>query len=361
MLTTILQKQIDKTGDILFSKFMQAALYHPEYGYYMRTQPKIAPDADFITAPTIGNLFARSLSVQLKQVAEQNLLTDVLEYGAGTGQLAYDLLSANPWIKTYIIVEVSPYLRKTQETKLASLGPQLQHKIIWLQDMPSSFSGIVIANEIIDAFAVARFHWQAGTLYEQYVTNINNKLSYQLGAPSFELKKYIEKFNLTQYFNTIDNYCSEANLALGPWIKNISQKLTKGAILIIDYGFKQYEYYHPDRNEGTLIGHYKHQVQHEFLQNPGKIDITSHVDFTALASFAVENDLEISGYTNLASFLLNLGILKLTSTNGKSKQETNLLLAPHEMGELFKVIMLEKNLKETSLLGFSEHDKTHTL
>lgn len=163
------------------------------------------------------------------------------------------------------------------------------------------------------------------------------------------------------------------NLWLPGWIKGLNQSLQQGVILLFDYGFPRAEYYHPQRNTGTLMCHYQHKCHADPLYMPGEQDITAHVDFTAVAEAAYDVGLEIDGFNNLASFLVNCGLLAgdpgthstrspgVTEINNlTSNQEIKMLTSPAEMGELFKAMALTKNF-DAELCGFSNYDRTGTL
>lgn len=361
-LLTLLKEHISRSGKITFAEFMHHALYSPGLGYYSADTIKFGKQGDFITAPEIGNLFAGCLANQYKQIfsfADNN----VLEIGAGSGRLACDTLIAlerlQQDINNYFILEVSANLRQRQQDLIFERLPHLLEKIHWLDQLPTKFSGVIIANEVIDAMPVRRFHYANNILQEYYVTLDNQNFTYLLDKPSKELQTIFNNINIAQYINS--PYTSEINLWVTPWIKSLSACLHSGAILLCDYGFPRQEYYHPDRNTGTLMCHHAHRSNANPFLNIGLQDITAHVDFTLVAEAADANNLSVAGYTNLTSFLINCGILDLIDVGSIHQQhEFNLLTSPAEMGELFKVMALTKNL-QIDLLGFNQFDKTHCL
>lgn len=361
-LLSLIKEHINRTGKITFAEFMHHALYSPGLGYYSADTIKFGKQGDFITAPEIGNLFAQCLANHCKQICMYSS-NNILEIGAGSGRLACDLLTIleknNHKIDKYYILEVSENLKQRQQDLIFKHLPHMLHKVYWLDQLPTNFSGVIIANEVIDAMPISRFHYTNNTLQEYYVTLDNQNFTYVLDKPSEELKTIFNNINIPQYINS--PYTSEINLWVTPWIKSLSECLHNGAILLCDYGFPRKEYYHPDRNTGTLICHYAHKCNTNPFLNIGLQDITAHVDFTLVAEAADANNLSIAGYTNLTSFLINCGILDLIDVGSIHQQhELNLLTSPAEMGELFKVMALTKNL-QLDLLGFNQFDKTHCL
>lgn len=347
-------------GKISFAEYMQLVLYAPGLGYYSAGATKFGAAGDFVTAPELGTLFAQCVAQQCAQILALNPNSVILEIGAGSGQLACDLLTSlkklNSLPKKYLILELSAELRQRQQQKIRDLCPEYMNIFTWLDLLPeTAITGIILANEVLDAMPVTKFYATATQIQEYYVTEINNKLSYQLEPASEILQNAIIKLNLPNL-----PYESEINLWLPGWIKSLSESLNAGAILLFDYGFSRAEYYHPERSTGTLMCHYQHHSNPDPLFNPGLQDITAHVDFTAVAEAAEDNNLEISGYTNLASFLINCGITNFIETSIKQAQELNTLTSPAEMGELFKAMILTRSI-DIPLVGFSQFDKLHTL
>lgn len=359
LLTGYIANQIhNNDGQISFAKFMQEALYAPNLGYYNAGAIKFGQAGDFITAPELGSLFAQCLSKQCEQIFAKLKARNILEFGAGSGKLACDLLT-NLQLDNYYILEVSADLQQRQRQLIATQCPEHAHKVHWLDSLPNTFSGIIIANEVLDAMPVARFYFANDLLQEHYVSYNGENFFTKLGAASNKLTQAFKEAKLSSYLP--QPYSSEVNLWLSAWIKSLNACITSGAIILCDYGFPRAEYYHPERNHGTLMCHYKHRCHDNPFINIGLQDITAHVDFTAIAIAADASSLNVAGYTNLASFLLNCDVTKFfTPGNLKQAQELQILTSPAEMGELFKVIALTKNF-EMDLLGFEYFDKRHTL
>lgn len=362
-----LQKMLTNSGPIPFVEFMHYALYDPVVGYYNTTLPKFGRDGDFVTAPELTPLFGRTLAKQCAEILSTPDASTIFEFGAGSGRLCIDILqqleTLNCLPDHYFILEVSAALRANQRLLIHEQIPHLASKVEWLIRWPSiPFSGVIIANEVFDAMPVHRFLRHKKTIHESFVTlNHHGELieSYQ---PSINTK-------LITYVNshlpeTLENYYSEANLFLDSWMKECSQRLHHGALFIIDYGFPRHEYYHPDRSHGTLMCHYRHHAHANPFIHVGKQDITAHVDFTHVAEAADAAGFCVAGYTNQASFLLACGLLDLLEQNrflnGMNHQQFKCLIQPHEMGELFKVIGLTKQI-HFPLVGFSLYDKKRYL
>jgi len=363
-----LQMRLDQTPEMPFVEFMQLALYAPNEGYYSSGLQKLGMQGDFTTAPELTPLFGQTLANQCSQIL--NTLTNpiVFEYGAGSGRLCVDILrrlqQLNTLPEAYLILEVSANLRHRQQELVKKEIPELADKVQWLDSWPTkSFNGVILANEVLDAMPVHRFMLTEAGLLESYVMLEKGTL--------IERFKPCENPRLTQFVQERLNlpstpYLSEVNLFLDDWILNNFQLLESGAVILIDYGFPRHEYYHPDRNQGTLMCHYQHHAHSNPLLHPGEQDITAHVDFTHVAEAGHKAGFHVAGYTNQASFLLGNGLLSLTTELENEKesfratQAIKQLLQPSEMGELFKVIALTKNLT-LDLNGFQLHDKRVSL
>ncbi|MEE9332195.1 MAG: SAM-dependent methyltransferase [Methylophilaceae bacterium] len=374
-LTDLVQEEIAKAGGWLnFSDFMQLVLYAPSLGYYSGGLQKFGDvesgGGDFVTAPEITPLFSQALAQQVHQVLK---LTrgDVLELGAGTGQLAIDLLLALAELDQippqYYILEVSSHLRSVQYENLKSkLSSELFGKVIWLDALPKSFVGFMFGNEVLDAIPVHLVVKKNDALYERGVT-FDHTLQWQdQSLQTAEINNFVEKLQLPNDYLT--EVCP-AGIAL---INSLANALQRGAIVMLDYGFPANEYYHPQRNQGTLMCHYQHYAHSDPLINLGLQDITAHVNFTAIAEAGLRQGLDLHGYCNQAQFLMSCGLLDLLAKESPDNLERYIpmtaavqkLLSPAEMGELFKVIGFTKGLEEDSalaLLGFVKGDKSHTL
>lgn len=355
-------------GKLTFAHFMQLALYTPGLGYYSSGRIKFGQQGDFVTAPEISPLFGYCIACQCQQILTILPHASILELGAGSGRLAADILShlatLNCLPQHYFILELSAELRQRQQALLQKYVPTYYPQIVWLNSLPNpqSFTGIMLANEVMDALPVHLFRLDQTTFYERYVTCHNDQLVWEEGPPSSQaLRDRIAQIKHT-YLPDAASYLSEINLQLAPWITSLAQSLAQGVILLIDYGFPREEYYHPQRNQGTLMCHFHHYAHSDPLLYPGLQDITAHVDFTLVAESAKQAGLEVLGYTNQAWFLLKCGLMELatqanieanSSRQLRISQQLQKLTLPHEMGELFKVIALGRNFP-TALIGFAE-------
>ena len=366
-LAALIQKHIGQhQGWISFTDFMQMALYEPQLGYYSGGAKKFGHGGDFVTAPEISPLFAQTLANQAAQVlaATQG---SILELGAGTGKLAADLLLAlqdlNQLPGQYCIMEVSAHLRHIQrETMLAALPAGLMQRVVWLDTLPQNFTGMIIGNEVLDAIPVHLIHRTAQGLHERGVI-FNDGFIWQ--------DKRLSAGDLFEAANALalpQDYLTEICPAAFGLIASLAHVLEYGVIVMLDYGFPAREYYHPQRNLGTLMCHYQHYAHTEPLVYTGLQDITAHVDFTRIAHAGVNNGLMLAGFCSQAQFLMNCGILDLMSQVSPHDMANyaplaaaaQKLLSPAEMGDLFKVIAFSKQF-DAPLLGFTAGDKSHTL
>jgi SAM-dependent MidA family methyltransferase len=360
-------------GWISFARYMELALYTPGLGYYSGGSVKFGAGGDFVTAPQISPLFGRVLARQFAEVLKQTG-GGILELGAGTGLLASQILSELRALNVeakYSILEVSGALRARQQETLREFSPSSQpfyHEgrrsefILWLDSLPEKISGVIFGNEVLDALPVHLIHWTPNGPMERGVG---------MGESGFcwEDRPIADPLLLesARALDLPDGYISEINLAASALVKTLGERLESGLILFIDYGFGRSEYYHPQRHMGTLMAHYRHHALDDPFYLPGLCDLTSHVDFTAIADAALDSGMEVCGYTTQASFLLAGGIATLLEKTAPDLAARYLplstsvqkLLSPAEMGELFKVIGMRRHAACPS--GFSLGDQRHRL
>lgn len=365
LILTIVEAIHQAGGSISFADFMQRALYTPNLGYYSAGLQKFGEKGDFITAPEISPLFSHCLANHCQHILQTLESPIIIEFGAGSGIMCADILARLAHLHClpvqYAILEVSAELQQRQYITLKNTVPHLLPKVRWLTRLPDEkIQGIVLANEVIDAMPVSRFQWNKNDISEFYVSWNGENFEWQLQTmKNPRLRAAIEKYST----DLPENYVSEINPFLGAWISSVSDIIEKGAMLLIDYGFPRHEYYHPQRNQGTLLCHYRHRVHDNPLILVGLQDISAHVDFTTIAESAEQNHLEIAGYTNQANFLLDCGLTTLLSEydSQNTKQYIALtqgikkLILPTEMGEFFKVISLTRGLS-IDFIGFSRND-----
>ena len=368
-----IQQEIKKAGGwIDFSQFMQLALYAPQLGYYSAGNQKFGTGGDFVTAPEISALFGQTLAQQVAQILALSS-GSIMELGAGTGRLAVHLLHALEHLDClpdqYYILDVSDHLRQVQLEYLQDkLSPQLLRRVVWLNQLPVTFTGVVLGNEVLDAIPVHIVHAKIQGLFERGVMLAEQGLTWSdnpwddAPASGRHLLDEITKLSLPEGY--VSEFCPAAN----GLIASLALTLERGVILMIDYGFSASEYYHPQRNLGTLMCHYQHYAHTDPLLNIGLQDITAHVNFSSIAYAGVDNGLQLSGFCSQAQFLMNCGILELMARVSPSDMAryaplaaaAQKLLSPAEMGDLFKVIAFSKNMP-VPLLGFTTGDKVHTL
>ncbi|MBV6272588.1 SAM-dependent methyltransferase [Alcaligenaceae bacterium CGII-47] len=354
-------------GWMAFEDWMQAALYTPGLGYYSAGSTKFSHAGDFTTAPEISPLFGQTLARQVAQILRAVDSTNVLEFGAGSGALAAALIPALQDMGLFVnyqIIELSADLRTRQATRLAHVQPAVQ----WHDTLPEAFSGCVLANEVLDAMPATLFRWnEAGALMQLGVSL--NKLTDAISPFCYAERPAPDVLagQIAPRMPPLPAYRSEINLQAEAWVRQMGQWLTRGAALLIDYGFPQHEYYHPQRAQGTLMCHFRHHAHDQALVLAGLQDITTHVDFTAMADAALEGGLDVMGYTSQARFLMNAGLTDLIRSPGedstaRARQLTafNTLVSEAEMGELFKVLAVGRGLDE-ALLGFVPGDRRDRL
>ncbi len=356
----------DAGGWISLARYMELALYTPGLGYYAGGSRKFGEEGDFVTAPELTPLFGRSLANQVAQVMDASAPV-VLETGAGSGRLAADLLTGLAALERtptrYLILELSGELRARQRETISREAPELLGRVEWLDAMPEAFVGCVVANELLDAIPVHAVAWREGGIFERGVACESDGSFVWSEQPAGATLAAAAKV-----LPVAAPYASEIGLAARAWAAAWGNRLARGAVILIDYGLPRHEYYHPQRNGGTLRCHYRHRSHDNPFWWPGLSDITTHVDFTAIAEAAHDAGLDVLGYTNQASFLMNCGIGSLLAERQAAGGEqaaramgaAQVLLAPGEMGELFKVIAVGRGM-EAPLLGFLRGDRLHSL
>ena len=370
-LTEHLQQQVHAAGGWLsFASFMDGLLYAPGLGYYTAGARKFGAAGDFVTAPEISPLFGRAIARQVAEIMAASA-PNILEVGAGSGRLAADVLAelarCGQLPEHYFILDVSADLRERQRATLAASVPELLARVEWLDELPAQFSGVVLANELLDAMPAHLLSWQADGVVEKGVSLDADGRFVWAGRPAVGAVLEAAREVAGQCAPDF-GYESEISLANRAWAAEWGHRLKKGALLLLDYGFPRREYYHPQRNSGTLMCHYRHHAHPDPFYLPGLQDVTVHVDFTAIIAAADAAGLDLLGYTNQGQFLLNCGILDRLGEVGptgsadyiRASAAINQLIMPHEMGELFKVISIGRGI-DPVLCGFSSGDQSHRL
>ena len=353
-------------GAIPFARFMELALYAPRLGYSSGGAAKLGRDGDFTTAPEISTLFGATLATAAAAIIAQSA-PNILEFGAGTGKLARDVLTAlrdaGVAIERYAIVELSGELRARQQQALLDF-PQ----VCWLDGFPETFCGVVLANEVLDAMPVELVRKTDAGWHQVMVTIEHGRFAFTERAPYCALAEHILR-QIPDADTLPPGYLSEVHPLASAFMATLAQMLAggSGAALLFDYGFPAHEYYFDERVAGTVMCHYRHHAHPDPFYLPGLQDITAHVDFTAMALAAQDAGLEVLAYMNQAAFLLGAGIGELLLRTDPAdaarylpqERAVQMLVSPAEMGELFKVLVLGKGV--TLPAALARADRSHTL
>jgi SAM-dependent MidA family methyltransferase len=348
----IVERIAEQGGVIGFDDYMQAVLYEPGLGYYAAAMPKFGEAGDFVTAPEISPLFGHCLARQIDDLVAGGCAAAVFEFGAGSGRLCAQIMQASPGLDSYLILEPSADLKHRQQDYLQQQLPaDLFARIEWLERLPHDFDGIVLANEVLDAMPV------------QLVVRQQDWLELGVGydGRGFVWRSMPARAEVSQAMSAIESrlgqlpegYRSELNLNYRPWMRALADSCGSAVVLIIDYGYEQERYYHPSRRQGTLSCHYRHRVHDDPFVYPGLQDITAFVDFDACADAAEDGGFDVVGLAEQGRFLLGNGLLDEAGRRSAGadtieqlaiSQQVATLSLPHEMGEKFKVLALQKDL-----------------
>ncbi|MGK0297199.1 MAG: SAM-dependent MidA family methyltransferase [Gammaproteobacteria bacterium] len=360
-------------GQISFERFMQMALYQPGIGYYSAGARKFGKDGDFTTAPEISSLYSACIARQCEQVFELTGSNTILELGAGSGAMASDILSdlrrRSNMPDTYLILETSADLRDRQQQRLHNDHPDFIDRIHWLDSLPTAhLNGVILANEVLDAMPVNRIKFDKDDVHELMVGHELNEFHWQYRLVSNELMMEVDSRLSRLKENFSDGYVTEINCLIPAFIHSLSEVIGSGAIFLLDYGYPRYEFYHPQRTEGTLICHYRHRSHDNPFIYLGNQDITAFIDFTSVAQCGHDYGLDVKGYSSQAGFLMSMGIEQVIKEYGDDSKNNTLILSqqagqlllPGQMGEKFKVMALTRNIT-TELDGFKLANTIHRL
>jgi SAM-dependent MidA family methyltransferase len=365
-----IRQQIAAQGGWLpFVDYMRLALYTPGLGYYSGGAAKFGTAGDFITAPGLSPLFGGSVAATIAHVLAESG-GNVIEVGAGTGQLAAQILAELERLdqlpSQYGILELSGELRERQLQTLQTLVPHLAERAVWLETLPSEFVGVIVGNEVLDAMPCEVVQLNDGAWQRRGIVANDNGFAWENRA--LDPAKDAAILATCARWPQIPGYTSEIQIEAQGFIKALSNSLKRGMILMLDYGFPAGEFYHPERSMGTLIGHYRHHTVHDMFHFPGLTDLTCHVDFSAMYSAAEQSGLALDGYTSQASYLLDCGILERAALLDSKSVEylrtaaaLQKLLGHAEMGELFKVIAFSRGLEGATAPGFRGQDRSGEL
>jgi len=359
-----------RDGWISFEEFVDFVMYKPGLGYYSAGAEKIGHSGDFTTAPEISKLFGMALANQITPILDHYQSPSIIEIGAGTGKLAFDIMTQlNDYqvnFDRYYILELSADLKQRQQSMLSHLPTKTLNKIVWLDSIPmDSIDGVIIANEVIDALPFTRFKSQNGQVYELGISVEDNQLIEQPRLADEILSNTVDSIAKEIGMTFQDGYTSEIRINFGSWFRTIESMLSSGSIFFVDYGYARQEYYDEERTNGSMICHYRNVAHEDPLSNLGIQDISASVDFSQLADVALQRNIEVGFFTSQADFLINaeiLGVIESVIDEGlkmRLTQEVKQLLLPNQMGEVFKCMLLNKNINPDNFDGIK--DLRHTL
>jgi len=368
-----IQQQIESSGgSISFAEFMQHALYAPGLGYYAAGSTKFGEAGDFVTAPEVSKVFGQVIARQCVEVLKQVGDSAILEFGAGSGKLAADVLARLDTLDAlpvaYRILEVSADLCERQEVFLKQQIPDLVHLVSWVDTPPSGHRGVILANEVLDALPVERFVRRDSGVMQQRVSETAKGFAFEEAPAPLQLERAVLDLEADVGEALPDGYVSDLCLAVPDWIAQLGDVLSEGVVLLFDYGVSRREYYAVERSHGWLRCHFRHHAHDDPLILPGIQDLTAWVDFTRVAAAAIDAGFEVAGYSAQAQFLMAGGLeaemrdfaaLPLEAQLELSQQVKTLTL-PGEMGEHFKCMALRKGTHRTPS-AFTLADRTHTL
>jgi len=351
-LITYIKSLIELSGSLSFAEYMQEVLYAAGLGYYQAGSYKLGMQGDFITAPEISMLFGQCVATQFSKVLPKLQAPVIFELGAGTGKLAADILqhlaSIDMLPEAYWILEVSAELKARQQEMLQKHCPDFFDRIVWCEQLPDNpFEGIIFGNEVIDALPVERFIKRGNVVKQLGVQWQNDSFAWAERDAPQALQNAVDDIE-KDWPDGSDDYTSEINLKLHDWISAVTQPLSKGLVLWMDYGLSEKDYYRSERQNGTLRCYYQHHWHEDPFVYPGLQDITADVNFTQLANAGIDAGLELSGYTTQAAFLIANGLERFVGDSTLDalalQSQIRLLTHPQEMGERFKVMAFTRNL-----------------
>jgi len=391
-LVAAIAEDIHASGPITFARFMELALYHPQFGYYTRTtdtndaertgpgqacddriglgrtcEDRIGWNGDFYTSSDVHPVMAQALARQARQVDEALGRPDpftVIEMGAGKGFLARDFLAACEQLPDgflrrlrYVIIERSPAMRASQQHQLTR-WLNAPATVSWLDDLThleaDSLVGLLFSNELVDAFPVHRIAIEQGRPKELFVGWEQGRFVEQaqpLTNP--DLHRYLQRLSSID-IALPEGYRTEVNLAAVAWMKDVARVLGRGLVLTIDYGHTAQDLYGPDRRKGTLLCYYHQMASEDPYTRVGLQDMTAHIDFTSLATAGEEAGLATTGFTNQMSFLMGLGVEQILDglePGSRDFQAIVHLLRPEGMGRTFKILAQHKGVALPELDG----------
>ncbi|MDH5202410.1 MAG: SAM-dependent methyltransferase [Nitrospirota bacterium] len=354
-------EKIQRTGPISFKNFMEMALYEPDLGYYTSQKTKIGRAGDFYTSshlhPVYGVMIGRQIE-EMWEIMKRPSDFYIIEMGAGVGYLCKDMLD---YLKSrkmfdslnYIIVEINPVMRERQKDLLSDY----LNKVSWSLSLKEfkNIKSCILSNELLDSFPVHLIEMEDG-IREVFIDVKGEELTEIREKPGDEIVDYLKEF----YIEITKGYRTEINLNIKKWLREINDVLKEGFIFTIDYGYPARDYYSEDRNRGTLLCYYKHQVIEDPYQNIGEQDITAHVNFSSVKKWGEEEGFKTIGFCPQGTFLISLGIDEMIQEIYKDSHDylfevakIKRLIFPGTMGETHKVMIQYKGDGYPELRGFS--------
>ena len=367
-----LLNKIELNQKILFSEFMNLSLYHPDYGYYTNKSNIFGDQGDFITSPITSSMFGECISNEFINIIRSLSKPSILELGGGDGSLAISIFKYLKKKKSlpdkYIILEISENLINYQKERVKKEFPNDYNIFKWITNLEDiKINGLVIANEFFDALPTERFRINNSKLETLYIESNNQSLNYIWDESSDDFANELSRAKNNHNIDFSDGYISELNLNNSKWIKAIDKCIESGVLFVIDYGYASKEYFLHDRSDGTLVCIHEHKSNFDPLSNIGNQDISSFVNFSHLKNLSLNTDLTVSGFLPQSSFLINLNILDIHQSKNYGDDEALIesnklknILLPNTMGELFKVLVMQKNI-EIELKSTREFNQMHKL
>ena len=346
----IILDEIARNGPISFDKYLDLALYHKEYGYYMNAKSKFGFDGDFTTAPSFSNLFGSTLASFFLTNEPSNKIFDILEFGAGGGHLCLSILKffekTNKLdnIRSYQICEISTNLKKQQLCLFKeNLSQDSFKKINFTNQVPKCYSGIIIANEFLDALVFKRYKYQNNQVFEAFVDYVNKQLQFTYNKCDFDIEKLLKDNSFKD-----DLYFEHSNEQI-KWLKQVYDNSNEVKVYLIDYGMEEQFYYSHYAPQGSMRCFYKNTVNNNPFVNVGLQDITYSINFTSVAQNASKLGFNILNFSSLDKFLISAGIDKIAFKLKNDFERINaicnmkVLLNPEGFGNLFKILTISKN------------------
>ena len=367
-----LLNKIELNQKILFSEFMNLSLYHPDYGYYTNKSNIFGDQGDFITSPITSSMFGECISNEFINIIRSLSKPSILELGGGDGSLAISIFKYLKKKKSlpdkYIILEISENLINYQKERVKKEFPNDYNIFKWITNLEDiKINGLVIANEFFDALPTERFRINNSKLETLYIESNNQSFNYTWDESSDDFANELSRAKNNHNIDFSDGYVSELNLNNSKWIKAIDKCIESGVLFVIDYGYASKEYFLHDRSDGTLVCIHEHKSNFDPLSNIGNQDISSFVNFSHLRNLSLNTDLTVSGFLSQSSFLINLNILDIHQSKNYGDDEALIesnklknILLPNTMGELFKVLVMQKNI-EIELKSTREFNQMHKL